>query len=378
MNVVMTGSGKFVEVQGTAEGAPFDRAELDALLDAGRQGLRRPDPPAEARPSARDARVGWSWRRNNAKKLAELRRILEPLVPGHRGARAGRRHAVRRAGRDRADLRGQRPAQGAGLPRPRPACRRWPTTRACASTPSTACRACCRRAGRVSAKDEGGDAANNAPAAEPARRRARRAPRRDVPLRHGALHAGRSRDRRDTARCAVASCAPSTGAAASATTRCSPPTATTSRPPSSRRPRRTASATAARARGDRAARRGRAGLDYSRAAMTPVRQRAAAGPVGVHAVETRSRRSSVPMVLTYCTCVRLGGGIDDRGQPRAVSTGRAVPHGGPSTTIRVERGRYVLEHVEVVVDGVRRSPHSGPRHAAPRCRTPSRCGRPPR
>ncbi|WP_022881264.1 ribonuclease PH [Gryllotalpicola ginsengisoli] len=33
MNVVVTGSGAFVEVQGTAEGAPFDRAELDSLLD---------------------------------------------------------------------------------------------------------------------------------------------------------------------------------------------------------------------------------------------------------------------------------------------------------------------------------------------------------
>ncbi len=33
MNVVMTGDGRFVEVQGTAEGAPFDRAELDALLE---------------------------------------------------------------------------------------------------------------------------------------------------------------------------------------------------------------------------------------------------------------------------------------------------------------------------------------------------------
>jgi len=32
MNVVMTGDGKFVEVQGTAEGVAFDRAELDALL----------------------------------------------------------------------------------------------------------------------------------------------------------------------------------------------------------------------------------------------------------------------------------------------------------------------------------------------------------
>ncbi|MCX7521991.1 ribonuclease PH [Microbacterium sp. STN6] len=33
MNVVVTGRGLFVEVQGTAEGAPFDRAELNGLLD---------------------------------------------------------------------------------------------------------------------------------------------------------------------------------------------------------------------------------------------------------------------------------------------------------------------------------------------------------
>ncbi len=33
MNVVATGRGLFVEVQGTAEGAPFDRGELDSLLD---------------------------------------------------------------------------------------------------------------------------------------------------------------------------------------------------------------------------------------------------------------------------------------------------------------------------------------------------------
>lgn len=33
MNVVCTGDGRFVEVQGTAEGQPFDRAELDTLLD---------------------------------------------------------------------------------------------------------------------------------------------------------------------------------------------------------------------------------------------------------------------------------------------------------------------------------------------------------
>jgi ribonuclease PH len=38
MNVVMTGDGRFVEVQGTAEGAAFDRAELDALLALAEKG----------------------------------------------------------------------------------------------------------------------------------------------------------------------------------------------------------------------------------------------------------------------------------------------------------------------------------------------------
>ena len=38
MNVVMTGAGSFVEVQGTAEGAAFDRTELNALLDLAASG----------------------------------------------------------------------------------------------------------------------------------------------------------------------------------------------------------------------------------------------------------------------------------------------------------------------------------------------------
>ncbi len=41
MNVVVTGSGHFVEVQGTAEQAPFDRAELDVLLDLAVAGTSR-------------------------------------------------------------------------------------------------------------------------------------------------------------------------------------------------------------------------------------------------------------------------------------------------------------------------------------------------
>jgi ribonuclease PH len=40
MNLVMTGSGKFVEVQGTAEGVPFSRAEMQSLLDLGEKGIR--------------------------------------------------------------------------------------------------------------------------------------------------------------------------------------------------------------------------------------------------------------------------------------------------------------------------------------------------
>jgi ribonuclease PH len=40
MNVVATGDGQIIEVQGTAEGAPFSRAELDALLDLALGGIR--------------------------------------------------------------------------------------------------------------------------------------------------------------------------------------------------------------------------------------------------------------------------------------------------------------------------------------------------
>ena len=41
INVVMTAEGRFVEVQGTAEGKPFARAELDGLLDLAAAGIRQ-------------------------------------------------------------------------------------------------------------------------------------------------------------------------------------------------------------------------------------------------------------------------------------------------------------------------------------------------
>jgi ribonuclease PH len=40
MNIVMTGAGGFVEVQGTAEGLPFSRTEMDALLTLAQRGIR--------------------------------------------------------------------------------------------------------------------------------------------------------------------------------------------------------------------------------------------------------------------------------------------------------------------------------------------------
>ena len=40
MNVVMTGAGSFVELQGTAEGTPFTRAEMEALVTLAERGIR--------------------------------------------------------------------------------------------------------------------------------------------------------------------------------------------------------------------------------------------------------------------------------------------------------------------------------------------------
>jgi ribonuclease PH len=59
MNVVMTGSGRFVEVQGTAEGMAFTRGELDTLLDLAAKGITEVltlqaallDEPPAARPA---------------------------------------------------------------------------------------------------------------------------------------------------------------------------------------------------------------------------------------------------------------------------------------------------------------------------------------
>jgi ribonuclease PH len=41
MNVVMTGDGRLIEVQATAERVPFDRSQLDALVDLAAAGIEQ-------------------------------------------------------------------------------------------------------------------------------------------------------------------------------------------------------------------------------------------------------------------------------------------------------------------------------------------------
>ena len=41
MNIVCTGDARFIEVQGTAEGSPFTRDEMDNLLELGRKGIEQ-------------------------------------------------------------------------------------------------------------------------------------------------------------------------------------------------------------------------------------------------------------------------------------------------------------------------------------------------
>jgi ribonuclease PH len=41
MNIVCTGSGKFIEIQGTAERAPFNRDQMNEMLELAEQGINQ-------------------------------------------------------------------------------------------------------------------------------------------------------------------------------------------------------------------------------------------------------------------------------------------------------------------------------------------------
>jgi ribonuclease PH len=162
MNVVMTGAGGFVEVQGTAEGAR-SRAPRWTAAGAGRQGHPRAGRAPAAPGAGRAAEMRWRLicmkivlASNNAGKLAELQAMLAPL--GVELVRQGDLGIPRPtspstpSSRTRWPRRAMRPAPAA--------CRRWPTTPACASTPSAACPAWTRPYYATQFGYEKGDANN--------------------------------------------------------------------------------------------------------------------------------------------------------------------------------------------------------------------------
>ena len=108
MNVVCTGDGRFVEVQGTAEAEPFDRKELDALLDLAVAGCvdlaalqREALEPAE-RVATHQERVKKQPRTHATASLrvrahGSNRAPVRVPIPGegpHHGRRAASRNAV--------------------------------------------------------------------------------------------------------------------------------------------------------------------------------------------------------------------------------------------------------------------------------------------
>ena len=136
MNVVMTGDGRFVEVQGTAEGAPFDRAELDTLLALAAEGCAEltrlqqealdvargdRDHGSSSRPATprSSRRCGASWPSTCTTSRCSASTTCRRTTSPSRTSRPSR----------------AMPCSRPGPGWPRPASRRSPTTAVSASTP---------------------------------------------------------------------------------------------------------------------------------------------------------------------------------------------------------------------------------------------------
>ena len=82
MNVVMTSSGRFVEVQGTAEGMPFTKGELDEMLSLAEHGIARVARAADRGPGRAPAPPMSRWAAGlvlataNPDKAAEIVAVL--------------------------------------------------------------------------------------------------------------------------------------------------------------------------------------------------------------------------------------------------------------------------------------------------------------
>ena len=120
MNVVMTGAGRFVEVQGTAEGMPFSRGELDDLLGLAESGIDD-DLRAAARAAGGGPRAAPMTLRSCSPPRIPTRRARSPTCSVDAGAPSRARGAPAgpsRRRRDRRDARGERAAQGGRAVRP--------------------------------------------------------------------------------------------------------------------------------------------------------------------------------------------------------------------------------------------------------------------
>lgn len=97
-NFVLTGSGKFVEIQGTAEQEPFSRDELAALMALAESGINQLTERRRLPSVGSIARLKRGEKlliaTHNAGKLAEFRELFTPLGLG---ADFGRRSPSRRA-----------------------------------------------------------------------------------------------------------------------------------------------------------------------------------------------------------------------------------------------------------------------------------------
>ena len=139
-NVVGTDAGAYIELQGTAEGKPFDRAAANGLHRSrrcrARAPVRGPGRDPRHRPAVTRPRLLVATR--SAHKLRELRELLElDRASWSRSTSSGSRATPSRTARRSPRTRRSRRASARG----RPGCRRSPTIRGSRWTPSTAVRA---------------------------------------------------------------------------------------------------------------------------------------------------------------------------------------------------------------------------------------------
>ena len=249
MNVVVTGSGKFVEVQGTAEGAPFDRDELEQAAGPGaarhRAARRHPARHPGRGPVSGDPghermaapRRSWSSPPTTRASCGNCASCCAVRCPGSTSTRRWwtRRRRCSRRRRDRRDLCRELAAEGAGRGGGHRARGDRRRLRAGRGRPGRRARHLLRPLGRPARRRRREPPA----AAGPARRRAGRAPRCRLRLRRGARRRrGLPEDRRGGGVRPAgrhAACGSRAGRAASATTRsCSPPAWTAAAPNSAR------------------------------------------------------------------------------------------------------------------------------------------------